>query len=160
MNAALDAGDPLGNERVADQNDGKWDHKPKHQGQDVVSCHAGSPTTGSKVLKTCYCVPHTPVVEGTSEDEWDHDAQSNHPKHCNHHHVMDDLDLDVGEGMQHRDVAVHTDAGEKGDAEADVDVVQSPSYPAGYVPKDPVVPIQVVMNFEGQHAHKQGVHQN
>jgi len=73
-NAAFDLGDPLRDEWVADQNDGKGDHKPKNQGQDVVRCHAVSPAARSKVLKTRRRVPRTAVVERASKDKRNRDA--------------------------------------------------------------------------------------
>jgi len=72
---------------------------------------------------------------------------------------MEGSDTDVPEGVQHCNVAINTNAGEKGDAEIDVDVVQRPSHPTSHVTKDPVVPLQVVMNFKRQHTNKQGVYQ-
>lgn len=157
--AALDLGDPLGDERVADENDGKRDHEPKNQGQDVVGSHAVSPAARREVLKTRRRVPLAAVVQRATEDQRNRDTQSHHPEGCDHRHVMGGSDADVGEGVQHRDVTIDANAGEKGDAEVDVDVVQSPGDPTSHVPEDPVVSVQVVMNFKRQHANEQGVHQ-
>lgn len=115
-NAVFDLGDPPRNERVADQNDGKRDDKTKHQGQDVVKGHARNPAAPCKVLKTHGGVSGPSVVEGTTKNERNHDAQGNHPKEGGHHHVVSDPDLDVREGVQHCNVTINTDAGEKDNA--------------------------------------------
>lgn len=157
VNAASGVGDPLGNERVADEDDGKRDDKAEQQGTDIVGHHAMGPAGRREVLKARSRVPWALVVKGPPKDKWDRDAYSNEPKACDHYPVVGDFDPDVGEGVQHGHVTIHANAGEEGNADVDVDVVQGPGYPTSHVSKDPIVLVQVVMDFKGQHANKQGI---
>lgn len=123
VNAVLDLADPLGNEWVADQDDGKWDDKAKQQSTDIVGQHALGPAGHREVLKASSRVPCTVVVQGPPKDEGDRDACSSQPKHCDHYQVVGDFDPEVDEWVQYCNVTIHANAGEEGNAEVDVDVV-------------------------------------
>ncbi|KAG7221668.1 hypothetical protein INR49_000035 [Caranx melampygus] len=100
------------------------------------------------------------VQQGAHEEE-DHNGNRGHaPQHHAHdQRAPGALNPQVGVWVHRGHVAIHTDARHETDVHVDVGEEQSPRDAARHVPEDPVVPVDVVVDPEGQSAEDDDVGQ-
>lgn len=149
-------------QRVTHQDDQGRQQGAKDQTQEAVRHQARAPLSFGKVLKAA--VASRFILFGrqrTHEDEDQNGHSDGAPERHAHDHggpgaAKPQVDVRVDGGH----VAIHTDASHEADAHVDVGKEQDAGEAAGEVAKNPVVPVDMVVDPEGQDAEDDDVGQS
>ena len=151
---AADAGDATHGQWVTHQDDDGGQQGAEDQAECAVVRDAATPLALGKVLEAAAAAGRAVLVlalQWAHEDEdEDGDAEGHPEERADCHSVTGVLELQVAVRVYHGHIAVHTDAGHEADADVDVGVPHGAGHAARHVSKGPVVPLQVVVDAEGQ----------
>lgn len=149
-------------QRVTHQDDQGRQQGAKDQTQEAVRRQSGAPLSFGEIFKAAVASRFIPLgLQGTHEDE-DQNGHSDGAPECRAHDhrgpgaAKPQVDVRVDGGH----VAIHTDASHEADAHVDVGKEQDAGEAAGEVAKNPVVPVDMVVDPERQGAEDDDVGQS
>lgn len=155
-------GDAPGDQRVTHEDDDGGKQGAEDQTQHAVGPQTRLPLFFGEVLETAVrsgCV--SLGFQGAHEEEGHHGNPGHTPqRHAHDQRAAGAPQPQVGVWVHRGRVAIHTDAGHEADVHVDVGEEESPRDAARHVPEDPVVPVDVVVDLEGQSAEEDHVGQS
>lgn len=160
--SSLDPGNAPGGQRVAHQDDQGGQQGAKGQAQEAVRPQTRVPLRLGEILEAPVLAVFVLVGFQRSHEDEDQDGHSNGAPERRAHDqrapgaAQPQVDVRVHGG----DVAIHANAGHETDAQVDVGVEQDPGDAAGHVPEHPVVPVEVVVDPNGQSAEDEDVRES